>query len=161
MNRSLMEKARSMLSGAGLGQEFWALVVDTACYLKNRSPTSALVDKIPYEVWFGQKPYVAHLIIFGCGAFMHVPKEKRSKLDNKAKKCSFVGYKDGIKGYKLWNPLTRKVVYSQDVVFKEVKNTSINEDEPKGPEKTKFEIMDEGADFVEEELIESKEEVDL
>ena len=81
-----MEKVRSMLSGAGLGQEFWALVVDTACYLKNRSPTSALVDKTPYEVWSGQKPFVAHLIFFGCEAFMHVPKEKRSKLDNKAEK---------------------------------------------------------------------------
>ena len=53
MNRSLMEKARSMLSGAGLGQEFWALAIDTTRYLKNRSPTSALVDKIPYEVWSG------------------------------------------------------------------------------------------------------------
>ena len=54
MNRLLMEKVRSMLSGAGLGQEFWALAVDTACYLKNRSPTSAVVDKTPYEVWSGQ-----------------------------------------------------------------------------------------------------------
>ena len=135
MNRSLMEKARSMLSGAGLGQEFWALAVDTACYLKSRSPTLALVDKTPYEVWFGQKPSVAHVRVFGCEAFVHVPKEKRSKLDNKAEKCIFVGYKDGIKGYKLWNPVTRKVVYSRDVVFREVKNTFRNEDESKGPEK--------------------------
>jgi hypothetical protein len=57
---------------------------------------------------------------------MHVPKEKRSKLGNKYEKCIFVGYKDGIKGYKLWNPVTRKIVYSQDVVFREVKNTSRN-----------------------------------
>ena len=48
---------------------------------------------------------------------MHVPKEKRSKLDNKAEKSIFVGYKDAIKGYKLWNPVTRKVVYNRDVVF--------------------------------------------
>ena len=69
---------------------------------------------------------------------MHVPKEKRSKLDNKYEKCIFVGYKDGIKGYKLWNPVTRKIVYSRDVVFREDKKTSRNEDEPKekGLEKT-------------------------
>ena len=73
-----------MLNGVGLGQEFWALAVDTTCYLKNRSPTSTLVDKTPYEVWFVQKPSVAHLLVFGCEAFMHVSKEKRSKLDNKA-----------------------------------------------------------------------------
>ena len=47
------------------------------------------------------------------------------------------------------------------MVFREVKNTSRNEDESKGPEKTEFEIMDEGADVVEEELLESEEEVDL
>ena len=82
-----------MLSGAGLRQEFWALAVDTACYLKNRSPTSTLVDKTPYEVWSGQKPFVAHLRVFGCEAFMHVPKEKRSKLDNKVENASLLGTK--------------------------------------------------------------------
>ena len=39
-----MEKARSMLSGAGLAQKLWAEVVETECYLLNRTPTSALVD---------------------------------------------------------------------------------------------------------------------
>ena len=68
-----------MLSGARLGQEFWALAVDAACYLKNRSPTSALVDKTPYEIWSGKKPSVAHLRVFGCEAFMHVPKEKKEQ----------------------------------------------------------------------------------
>jgi hypothetical protein len=49
---------------------------------------------------------------FGCDAYVHVPKENRSKLDNKDEKCIFIGYKDGIKGYKLWNPITKKIVYS-------------------------------------------------
>ena len=124
MNRSLMEKTRSMLSGAGLGQEFWALAVDTACYLKNRSPTSTLVDKTPYEVWSGQKPSFAH------------PTEK----------CIFVGYKDGIKGYKLWNHVTRKIVYNRDAVFREVKNTSRNEVEPKEKGLVEFELKNEGSD---------------
>jgi hypothetical protein len=30
----------------------------------------------------------------------------------------FIGYKDGIKGYKIWNLETKKVVYSRDVVFR-------------------------------------------
>eukprot|EP00253_Pinus_taeda_P002686 PITA_02686 len=53
MNKTLMERARSMLSGTGLGQEFWEGAVDTACYLVNRSPSSALEDKTPQEVWTG------------------------------------------------------------------------------------------------------------
>ena len=110
MRNPLMEKAQSMLSVGGLGQEFWVVVVDTACYLKNRSPTSALVEKIPHEICYGKKPSIAHLRVFGCDAFMPVPKEKRSKLDNKEEKCIFVSYKYGIKGHNLWNPITRKIV---------------------------------------------------
>eukprot|EP00253_Pinus_taeda_P026354 PITA_26354 len=45
-----MERARSMLSDARLGQEFWAMVVDTARYLVNKSPSSALEDKTPQEM---------------------------------------------------------------------------------------------------------------
>jgi len=35
--------------------------------------------------------------------YAHVPRENMNKLDNKIEKCIFIGYKDGIKGYKLWN----------------------------------------------------------
>ena len=122
MNKTLMEREKSMLSGAGLGQEFWAEVVETTCYLTNRSPSSALEDKTPQEVWTGKKPSISHLRVFGCDAYVHVPKEKRTKLDSKSKKCIFIEYKDGLKGYKLWNLVTRKVVYSRDVMFKEVKD---------------------------------------
>ena len=80
--------------------------------MKNRSPTLALVDKTLHEVCSSKKPFIAHLIVFGCDAFMHVQKEKRSKVDNKVEKCIFVAYKDGIKGYKVWNYVTRKIVYS-------------------------------------------------
>eukprot|EP00253_Pinus_taeda_P035263 PITA_35263 len=87
----LMERARSMLSGAGLGQEFWPEAVDTACYLVNRSPSSALEDKTPQEVWTGKEPSLSHLRVFGCDAYVHVPKEKRTKLDSKSEKCIFIG----------------------------------------------------------------------
>jgi hypothetical protein len=105
-------KSKCMLSGVGLGQEFWAEAVGTACYLVNRSPSSALDDKTPQEVWIGKKPSLTHLKVFGCDAYVHVPKENTSKLDKKDEKCIFIGYKYGLKGYKLWNPETKKVVYS-------------------------------------------------
>jgi len=71
------EKSEERSSGAGLAQAYWAEAVGTARYLKNRSPTSALVDKTPHEV-SRKKPSVAHLRVFGCNAFVHLPKEKRS-----------------------------------------------------------------------------------
>ena len=88
-NKMLMERERSMLSDDWLGQEFWAEVVETTCYL-NRSPSSALEDKTPQEVWTGKKPSLSHLKVFGCDAYVHVRKEKRTKLDSKSEKCIFI-----------------------------------------------------------------------
>jgi transposase InsO family protein len=122
MNKTLMEKSRCMLSGAGLGKEFWVEAMGIACYLVNISPSSVLDDKTPQEVWTGKKPSLTHLKVFGCEAYVHVPKENMSKLDKKTEKCIFIGYKYGLKGYKLWNLETKKVLYSRDLVFREMKN---------------------------------------
>ena len=58
--------------------------------------------------------------MFGCEAYVHVLKEKHSKLDPKSKRCVFLGYGDsGEMGYRLWDPTDRKIVHSHDVVFHE------------------------------------------
>jgi hypothetical protein len=74
MNRILMDKARSMLKGAGLTQKFWAEAVNIAKYLLNMSPLSVLVDTTPHEVWSGKNPSISHLKLFGYDAFVYVPK---------------------------------------------------------------------------------------
>ena len=63
MNKTLMEKARSILSGANLEQKFWVESVATTYYLINRTPTYTLVDKMPMEAWLGHKPSLRHLIV--------------------------------------------------------------------------------------------------
>ncbi|GJW27412.1 retrovirus-related pol polyprotein from transposon TNT 1-94 [Tanacetum coccineum] len=65
------------------------------------------------------KPTVSHLRIFGSIAYVHVQSQRRSKLDVRSKKHVFVGYDKQSKGYKLYNPVTRKVVVSRDVEFEE------------------------------------------
>jgi len=57
----------------------------------------------------GKKPDVSHLRVFGYIAYVHVPDEKRSKLDPKAKKCIFIGYSLEQKGYRCFNPSIRKL----------------------------------------------------
>ncbi|PKI37943.1 hypothetical protein CRG98_041656 [Punica granatum] len=57
--------------------------------------------------------------IFDYKTCMHVPKEQRSKLDDKANECIFVGYGDEEYGYRLLDPKKGKVVRSRDVVFRE------------------------------------------
>lgn len=121
MNKTFIVKSRIMLSGAELGLEFQIEAMCIACYLVNRSTSSALDDKTPHDVWIGKKPSRAHLWVFGCDQDVYVPKENINKLDRKSKMFIFIGYKDGLQGYKLWNSEAKKVVYTQDVIFKEVK----------------------------------------
>lgn len=52
---------------------------------------------------------------------MHVPAEKRGKLDDKSITCILVGISEESKGYRLYNPKTKKIVTSRDVVFEEMK----------------------------------------
>src|SRR5579871_6860655 len=91
-NRTIVERAKSMLYASGLGYEFWGEAVTTIVYLKNRNPTTAIIGKTPYEAWFGKKPSLNHLRTFGCIAYAHIPKEKRHKLDWKITKYIFLGY---------------------------------------------------------------------
>ncbi len=58
--------------------------------------------------------------MFGYIAYVHVPNEKRSKLDPKVKKCIFIGYSLEQKGYICFNPSIRKLQVSIDVVFDEM-----------------------------------------
>ena len=56
--------------------------METTCYLVNRSSSSTLEDKTPQEVWTGKKPSLSHLRVFGCDAYVHVPKEKEEKFSS-------------------------------------------------------------------------------
>ena len=119
LNRKLMEIVRSMLSQSGLPKCFWAEALSPATYLRNRSPTSAVIGMTPFEAWNGIKPNVSHLKTFGSICYSHIPKDERKKLDFKARKAIFVGYGTEIKGYRLFDPQLRKAYYSRDVVFNE------------------------------------------
>jgi hypothetical protein len=57
--------------------------------------------------------------VFCSIAYVHIPKEKRKKLEAKAEKCILVGYLDEQKGYKCYNPQTKRACVSRDVVFDE------------------------------------------
>jgi len=50
--------------------------MDIACYLINISPSSMLEDKTPHKVYTSKKPSLSHLRVFGCDAYVHVPKDK-------------------------------------------------------------------------------------
>ena len=92
-----------MLEEKSLPKFYWVEVVRTAVYIQK-----LIGDKVStHELYFGTKPNLRHLRVFGSIAYVHVPKEKRRKLDTKAEKCILVGYSDKQKGYKCYNTRTK------------------------------------------------------
>ena len=94
-------------------------MISTAAYLRNRCPTSVFKGETPHKRWLSVKPDVDHIRVFGCNVYMHIPDEKRRKLDAKAVKGVFVGYPHGKKGYKIYIPESKKFVASHDVTIME------------------------------------------
>ena len=130
LNRTLVEAIRAMLLDTNLPHKFWAEAISTAAYLRNRSPTSAVEGTTPHEAWYGQKPRMEHLRVFGSTAYVHIPKDKRGKLDSKSRKCILFGYGSVRKGYQVFDPFTQKVSYSRNVKFNEQDNgPSVEEEE--------------------------------
>lgn len=119
--RTIVESARTMLHAKELSLRFWAEAVASAVYVLNRSGPTGMEGKPPFQLWFGKPPIVDHLRVFGSEVYTHVPKQQRQKWDKKAKPGIFVGYCDNTKGYRVWNPSTRKVEISRDVIFKEIR----------------------------------------
>ena len=108
-------------------KKFWAKAVHIAAYVLNRSLTSTLSNQTPFEVFHGRKPKVTHFKVFGCVAYVLVPSQKTDKLDDNSVKCIFVGYSLETKGYRFYNPISKKLLISRDVGFDEKSTWSWNE----------------------------------
>ena len=96
-----MEAARAMLHDQYLPMHIWAKAAKTTVYVQNHTPHRVLENKNPKEVFSGKRPEVSHLRIFGCPVYIHIPREKRTKLDPSGKKGIFVGYSENSKAYRI------------------------------------------------------------
>ena len=88
----IMEAARAMLHDQDIPMHLWEETTRTSVYVKNCTPQRVLENKTTEELFSGKKPEFSHLKIFGCPVYIHIPKEKRIKLDPSRKNGIFVGY---------------------------------------------------------------------
>ncbi|GJZ46052.1 putative RNA-directed DNA polymerase [Tanacetum coccineum] len=102
-----------------LPTSFWGEALNTAVHVINLTPCVPLRFDVPDRVWSGKDVSYRHLRVFGCKASVHIPKDERSKLDVKGKPCVFLGYGQDEFGYRLYDPVQKKLVRSRDVVFEE------------------------------------------
>jgi hypothetical protein len=73
------------------------------------------------EMWTGKLADYSRLHIFRSHVYVMYNTQEVRKLDSKSRKCVFLGYVDGVKGYRLWDPTAHKIVINRDVIFAEDK----------------------------------------
>jgi hypothetical protein len=119
LNRTIVERVRAMLLESDLKPALWAEAAVVANYLRNRSPATG-ATRTPWELFFGTRPSVHELRVFGARAYVLKPKQQRtSKLDAVSQRGTFVGYAVNSKAYRVLLDDTNKIVESRDVVFDE------------------------------------------
>ncbi|CAL2247067.1 unnamed protein product [Prunus armeniaca] len=112
-----MDMVRLMMSYTDLPVSFWGYALQTAAYLLHRVPSKS-VPKTPYEMWFGRKPSLNHLKIWGCSAY--VKKHDIDKLDARSEMCRFIGYPKETLGYYFYHPNEQKVLVARSARFLEI-----------------------------------------
>lgn len=123
-NRHLLEVARALMFTTSVPKHFWGEAILTAVYLINRMPSRVLKYHTPLSILLQAYPHT-HLIsnlplkTFGCTSYVHILGPNRSKFDSRALRCVFLGYSSTKKGYKCYNPSTRRMYVSLDVTFNE------------------------------------------
>lgn len=100
-NRTVVEAARSMLHAKKMPIKLWAEAVHMCRQSMCRTGISSILGKNPHELWHDRTADKLEYKIFGTEVFTHVPKQKRTKWDAKAKKGVFVGYDENTKGFRV------------------------------------------------------------
>ena len=118
-NEEIAAGATALLVQAKLPPSIWKYAVETFIHTNNRTPTSALNGDTPYHHWTDKKPNISYFRVFGCLAYVLIHKKERKALQPHSRKCIFIGYPDGTKAWRFWDPVERRIIVSSHAVFDE------------------------------------------
>jgi hypothetical protein len=62
-------------------KNLWVELINFACFSQNKGPSKALVQRTPLDVFYGIKPNLIDLKVFGAKTYIHIPNIKRDKLE--------------------------------------------------------------------------------
>ena len=115
-NRTLLDMVRSMMSLTDLPLSFWGYALETSAFTSNRAPSKS-VETTSYELWFGKKPKLSFLKVWGCDAY--VKRFQSDKLKPKSEKCVFIGYPKETVGYTFYHRSEDKIFVAKNGSFLE------------------------------------------
>uniref|UniRef100_A0A2N9HUB6 Integrase catalytic domain-containing protein n=1 Tax=Fagus sylvatica TaxID=28930 RepID=A0A2N9HUB6_FAGSY len=119
--RHILDTVRALTNAASTPVSFWGEAALTAVYTINRCPSPVIQNTTPYERLFGIAPNYSLLKVFGCVYFVLLQPHERTKLQPRSQLCCFLGYGLEEKGYRCYDPVTKRLRVSRHVVFWEHK----------------------------------------
>ena len=96
-----------MMPLTDLPLSFWGYALETVAFTLNRAPSKS-IEMTPYVLWFGKKPKLSFLKVWGCDAYLK--KLQPDKLEPKLEKCVFIGYPKEIVGYTFYHRSEGKIL---------------------------------------------------
>ena len=105
-----------MMSLTYLLQSFCGYAFEMTAFTLNRAPSKS-IDTTPYELWFGKKPKLSFLKVWGCNAY--VKKLQPDKLEPKSEKCVCIGYPKETVGYTFYHRSEGKIFVAKNGSFPE------------------------------------------
>nr|GEU93382.1 hypothetical protein [Tanacetum cinerariifolium] len=118
-NRTLIEAARTMLSGTVFSKQYWTEVVATACYTQNRSAIMKRHLKTPYEIFRKRISNINVLYVFECLVYIHNHKDHLGKFDEKADDGYLLGYSLVSKAFRVFNTIRQQTKETYHITFDE------------------------------------------
>ena len=104
MNKTLVERVRCLLLQSQLLRSFWDEALNIVVHVLNLTPCVPLEFDVLDRIRSDNEISYDHLRVFRCKAFMHIPKDEKSKLDAKTRPCVFIGYGQDELGYRFYDP---------------------------------------------------------
>lgn len=117
--RTLNDGVRPLLLHASMPPRWWAEALATTSYLLNRRPCKPRLITTPFELLFGRTPEFRHLRVFGCLCYPNLLATTPHKLSPRSVACVFLGYPDDRKGYRCYDPISRRIIFSRHATFVE------------------------------------------
>jgi len=118
LNRTLFKRTRAVLFDAKADKNLWGEAIKAVAHTINLAPTKE-GKSTPQERFYGSKPDVSHLRVWGSMAYALKPPSQQRKLDSRVLVGTHVGYAAGGHGLRILSPVSGRILERRDVIVDE------------------------------------------